>query len=245
MGKHKRVIVIVDHIELFKEFVGIIQRLKNKVSFSFFCSPKNRNFKLKKFKTFEVKSLDVNQSRKWVIDNCDLVISLHSKQIFPSKLIAKKKCVNVHPGFLPYNRGWYPHIFSIINKKPTGATIHEMTNILDFGPIIDSQEIKIKPDDTSASLYKKIFKVEVKLIKKNIEKIIEGDYTTVMPNTKGNINYKKDYYKLLPIDRNKKIKAEKIINKIRALTHGECRGAYFIDKNKEKFEIKVSLRRVK
>src|SRR5690349_163732 len=66
----------------------------------------------------------------------DVVISLHSKQIFPPGLVSGARCVNVHPGLNPFNRGWTPHVFSLVNGLPAGATIHEIDAEIDHGAII-------------------------------------------------------------------------------------------------------------
>jgi methionyl-tRNA formyltransferase len=66
-----------------------------------------------------------------IIEKYQLVFSLHCKQIFPSELISNVKCINVHPGYNPLNRGWYPQVFSIIYDLPIGATIHEIDEVVD------------------------------------------------------------------------------------------------------------------
>jgi methionyl-tRNA formyltransferase len=37
-----------------------------------------------------------------------LILSFNCKQIFPADLVSSVTCKNVHPGFNPYNRGWFP-----------------------------------------------------------------------------------------------------------------------------------------
>lgn len=82
----------------------------------------------------------INVRDKSTVDNIiglyDLVFSLHCKQIFPKKLVDEVTCINFHPGFNPFNRGWYPQSFSIINGMPAGATIHKMDENVDSGEII-------------------------------------------------------------------------------------------------------------
>ena len=69
-------------------------------------------------------------------------------------------------------------IFININKKPIGATIHEMDEYIDHGPIICQEKIEILPNDTSSTLYYRIQQLEIKLFKKHIESIIKGNYLT-------------------------------------------------------------------
>ena len=73
-----------------------------------------------------------------LISTCDLVISAHCKKIFPASLIDSIRCVNIHPGYNPVNKGWFPQVFSILNGQIAGATIHIMTSEVDSGPIISA-----------------------------------------------------------------------------------------------------------
>jgi hypothetical protein len=49
----------------------------------------------------------------------DVIISWHCRQIFPKELIERVRCINIHPGFNPYNRGYFPHVFSDILRALT------------------------------------------------------------------------------------------------------------------------------
>jgi len=89
-----------------------------------------------------------------------LIVSIHSKRIFPPDLVNSVTCVNFHPGFNPFNRGWYPQVFSLINKDPIGATLHVMDAEIDHGAIIDQVEVAIRPTDTSSELYARVIDAE-------------------------------------------------------------------------------------
>ena len=66
----------------------------------------------------------------------------------------------------PHNRGWFPQVFSLINGKPCGVTIHEIDEKLDHGDIIVQKEVVAEPWDTSLDVYNKILNTEVELIEK-------------------------------------------------------------------------------
>ena len=51
--------------------------------------------------------------------------------MFPVDMVRNYRCINVHPGLNPYNRGWFPQTFSLVNHFPVGVTIHEMDAHLD------------------------------------------------------------------------------------------------------------------
>jgi len=171
-----------------------------------------------------------------------LVLSLHCKQLFPAEMVKSIRCINVHPGYNPHNRGWFPQVFSILNNKKAGASIHEIDEQLDHGAIICQQEVQIEKWDTSLTAYLKIQDVEVQLLRENLTAILEGNYKTHVPIEEGNINLKKDFDSLCKIDLEKHVTMSKAIDYLRALTHGNYKNGYFIDENTgKKIYVTISL----
>jgi methionyl-tRNA formyltransferase len=83
-----------------------------------------------------------------------------------------KNSINFHPSYLPYGRGWYPHIHSINNNFPLGVTLHKIDKGVDTGPIWVQKKISKKSFYTSDSLYTTCQKELLKIFKVNFEKII-------------------------------------------------------------------------
>ncbi|MBT0607936.1 dTDP-4-amino-4,6-dideoxyglucose formyltransferase [Aequorivita echinoideorum] len=227
----KNILFISDNPVICKRVVAIIRDSKySHFKFNFGISPfSNRDdFEID---FFSINIYDLREEK--VIDNIiskyDLIISLHCKQIFPKKLVNTIKCINVHPGYNPINRGWYPQVFSIINDLPIGATIHEIDNELDNGDIIDRTFVQKTLIDTSLSLYNKILDAEIELMKKNLENILNNNYTTIVPENTGNLYLKRDFNELRELNLDEETTMRKTINLLRALTHGEYKNAYFID----------------
>lgn len=188
-----------------------------------------------------VPRLSVRENAADLLRDCDLVISIHCKEIFPAVLVNNVRCINVHPGLNPYNRGWYPQVFSIINGLPSGVTIHEIDNRLDHGLIIAQREYTIQPWDTSGTAYAKIMALERELVLENFISIREGTYKPVAPKGEGNINYQKDYEHLKHIDLDQTGTFRDFINRLRALTHENYRNAYFKDPSGKKVFVKIML----
>ncbi|MBX2889187.1 MAG: dTDP-4-amino-4,6-dideoxyglucose formyltransferase [Ferruginibacter sp.] len=189
-----------------------------------------------------IKPVKINTEVDEIVEKYDLVISLHCKQIFPPELIKKVRCINVHPGLNPYNRGWYPQVFSIINKLPAGATIHEIDEQLDHGPIIAQKPIKIECWDTSYTVYYKVLDAEFHLLDIHLESILNNSYTTVIPH-EGNVNLKKDFSQLCQLDLQQEGKLGEHIDLLRALTHGEYANAFFFDRDGNKIYVTISLKK--
>tara|TARA_R110002012_G_scaffold320587_1_gene544628 strand:+ start:886 stop:1539 length:654 start_codon:yes stop_codon:yes gene_type:complete len=194
------------------------------------------NYNLK-YNIVESKNIDLHN----IDSKYELVISAHCKKLFPPKLVNSFRCINIHPGLNPYNRGYYPQAFSLINKLPIGATIHEIDEELDHGPIIYQEEIEIKSTDTSFSLYNKVIKKEIELFEKNFNSIINNNYIITTPKNEGNLNLKKDFDNLCKIDLDNIDTFENHINLLKALTFDKYKNAYFIDKNGDKIYLNIKL----
>ncbi|NCQ58819.1 MAG: dTDP-4-amino-4,6-dideoxyglucose formyltransferase [Flavobacteriales bacterium] len=240
----KNALIISDNLYLSRKFSEIIDNKKiTNCSFTFSISPftKKDDFKILK-RNIKVFDLKKQENIDFIKSNYDLVFSIHCKQIFPIDLITHVKCLNIHPGFNPINRGWYPQVFSIIHKLPIGATIHEIDEKLDHGFIID-RELVIKTSfDTSETLYNKIIEKELELIEKNIENIIDNKYKAVEPENEGVLYLKRDFNELLELDLKELILVGDLIDRLRALTHGDFKNAYFIDPDtRKKIFISVKL----
>lgn len=189
----------------------------------------------------DLPKLSVKKSVSDIVARYQLVISIHCKQLFPPEMVNQVRCINVHPGLNPHNRGWFPQVFSIINGLPTGVTIHEINEQLDDGAIICQQEYEIESWDTSGSAYEKIMALERRLVLKHFQLLLSGDYQAKPPETAGNLNHKKDFDALREIDLNHTGSYCDLINRLRALTHGNFNNAYFIDDAGRKVFIKVTL----
>ena len=163
--------------------------------------------------------------------------------MFPNKLVDNHRCINVHPGLNPYNRGWYPQVFSIINKKPIGVTIHEMDRELDHGPIIYQEELEIFSYDTSYDIYQRILSKEIELLDQNLESLIDGKYETIIPKSQGNLNCKSDFDKLCKIDLNEQGSFGYFIDLLRATTFVNYDNAYFCDENGNKIYVSIKLKK--
>jgi dTDP-4-amino-4,6-dideoxyglucose formyltransferase len=238
---YSKILVITDNLYLFEKFTEIAAEFNLASIFSYRYSFSNAEFKNIFKDDEEFKPVNIKEEADQLIKSHDLIISLHSKQLFPERLIKAVKCINIHPGFNPFNRGWFPQVFSILNKLSLGATIHEIDEQIDHGLIIDQVEIPVYSWDTSLSAYNRVIESEIGLIKKNIAKIIQGNYKAIAMSEEGNLNLKKDFDVLCRLDLNEVNTFGTFIDRLRALTHGDYKNAYFIDAEEKKIFVKIEL----
>ena len=237
------ILVVTDNSFQYNHFKNLLETEFphfNKL-FTFMRSKGKVNNKLYNSGIERLNEVDVNIETEKIIDAYDLIISLHCKQIFPENLVKSVKCINIHPGYNPFNRGWYPQVFAIAFGTIIGATIHEMDAKIDHGAIIARKEVKIESYDTSKEVYEKVLELECELIKEYLPSIINNKYNTFYPDVQGYFYSISDYKKLCHIDLEEKGSFKDFINRLRALSHGKYKNAYFIDENNEKIYLNVSL----
>lgn len=238
----KNILVVTDNGLQYKKFLLLLNDDVFYKDYNFtFC----RSFASEKEKIYE-KDLDnldvinVKEDYNRIISKFDLVISLHCKQLFPSQLVKGIKCINIHPGYNPINRGWYPQVFAINYGNEVGATIHEIDEQLDHGAIIVREKCPIYSWDTSLEVYERILALEIKLLKENLPSLLLGTYETVKPEVEGVLHLRKDFKALCKIDLEEEGSFKTFIDRIRALSHGKYKNAYFIDENGEKVYLSIS-----
>ena len=207
-----------------------------------FCSPKGKVLFEKEVEAGQLSPLDLRSDYEKLLHDYEVGFSCHCKQIFPAELVEKVKCFNFHPGLNPYNRGWFPQVFSIINGLPVGATVHKMDDEIDHGWIVAQQEIQVSEADTSKSVYDKIMEAEFKLFDELIDKIISGQIDCSFPGNEGNYNSISDFKELCKIDLNQKVTFREAINYLRAMTFDSYDNAFFCDKNGRRVYISLNIK---
>lgn len=145
-------------------------------------------------------------------------------------------CLNVHPAFLPFNRGANPNVWSIIDGTPAGVTLHYIDQGVDTGDIIAQKEVTIEPIDTGESLYAKLEKESMQLLSETWPEVARGNIRKQpQPASGGSLHRTKDVEALDEIDLEKEYKARDLINILRARTFPPFPGAYFVDRGRKVF----------
>ncbi|MCC2547911.1 dTDP-4-amino-4,6-dideoxyglucose formyltransferase [Hymenobacter sp. BT175] len=233
------VLVITDNVYLAQEFRKLVAQKSelSQVSFTYCCSPASQAA----MEPFGITPVVVKTEWPRLVQEYSLVISAHCKQLFPADMVQQVRCINIHPGLNPYNRGWFPQVFSILNKLPLGATIHEIDAELDHGAIIVQQPVPVYAHDTSLTAYNRVQAAELTLLDRSLVDLVANTYATSQPKQEGNLNLKKDFNKLLHLDLKETLTMGQAIDRLRALTHGTYKNAYFLDENGRKIYVNLVL----
>ena len=173
----------------------------------------------------------------------DYIFGIHFPYIIPAEILAIPKIgvVNLHPAFLPYNKGWHTPSWAIIEGHPYGATLHFMEEALDEGDIIHQKRMDIYPIDTAHSLYKRVLKIEEEVFYESFDLLLALKPNRIKQLHKGTSHQKKELKALREISISENSNAIDLINKIRALTtNDQNESAYFILEGK-KIGVQINL----
>ena len=89
----------------------------------------------------------------------DYIFSFYYRNVLRMPLLqtASRGAYNLHGSLLPKYRGRVPVNWAVLHgERETGATLHEMTEKIDAGRIVDQYAVPILPDDTAADVFAKV-----------------------------------------------------------------------------------------
>lgn len=174
----------------------------------------------------------------------DYIIGIHFPYIIPKQILDLPRVgvINLHPAFLPYNKGWHTPSWAIIDGTPYGATLHFMSEKLDAGDIIHQKQLEILPDDTADSLYKRALLLEYEVFKEALPDLLSLDPPRKKQLAEGTSHYKADLDKIREIKLDEKYNARDLINLLRGLSTNADSESAFFEENGKKYGIKVDIK---
>ena len=156
--------------------------------------------------------------------------------LIPEQVLNKIPFVNIHPAYLPYNKGCHHSFWSIMEKTPNGATIHWMDKDFDAGSIIDQVEFKDDGYMYAHQIQKKSNSLCIDLLEKNLEEICSG-LSTSMINQDGSYHSKKQIINASTILEGQILDSNYLFDICRA-TYNKNNG-FTIIKNGMKFLVRI------
>jgi methionyl-tRNA formyltransferase len=142
--------------------------------------------------------------------------------------------INLHPAYLPYNRGAFTNVWSIVDGTPAGATLHYIDTGVDTGDVIARSRVTVSPTDTGGSLYDKLENACIELFKGTWPQVASGNVPRIAQSGpsfegEGTSHRMKDVDAIDEIDLDASYKARDLINILRARTFPPYSGAYFTE----------------
>jgi methionyl-tRNA formyltransferase len=182
----------------------------------------------------------LEQIRSW---NADMAVSVLFRNILrkPFLDLFPKGCINLHPAFLPNNRGAYPNVWSIVEKTPAGVTLHYIDEGVDTGDIIAQEKVMIEMIDTGGTLYRKLEVAALELFRRTWPSIEAGNAARRPQGAESGSSHRTtDVRAIDEIDLERMYRGEDLINILRARTFPPHPGAYF-QHNGKKVHLRLEL----
>ncbi len=90
------------------------------------------------------------------------------------------RLINIHPALLPAFKGLHTHKRALeAGVRIAGCTVHYVRADVDVGPIIAQAAVSVLPEDTEASLAKRVLKQEHRLYPMAVALIAQGQVAVV------------------------------------------------------------------
>jgi methionyl-tRNA formyltransferase len=165
--------------------------------------------------------------------------SVHYQRILTGHTISKyRKVYNLHPGYLPWGRGYYPVFWALWEGTPAGATLHEISERVDEGPIVAQVRVDYSPCDTGGTLHQRVREAERNLFLEYWPRILAGEplLARPQPGNGGSCHNRKEFIELKQRANPNELAGEDLIKLIRCLTFPGYSGLE-IELGKGRFEI--------
>jgi methionyl-tRNA formyltransferase len=176
----------------------------------------------------------------------DWIICVHFPYLVPRAVIdlTKQGVINLHPAFLPFNRGWHTPTWALLEGTPVGATLHFMDEGIDTGDIIHQRELKPTPSDTADTLYARLKKLEYEVFCEAWPSLMNGTYQRhPQPVGLGSIHRKEDLFKsgVQRIDLDTPQTPRSLLNRLRALSTNDLSEAAFFEQDGKIYRVQVQI----
>lgn len=176
----------------------------------------------------------------------DYIIGIHFPYLIRKDLLAIPKIgfVNLHPAFLPFNRGWHTPTWAILDGNPIGATFHFMSEELDSGDIILQKQMDLFPDDTADKLYNRLKLLELEVFKEALPSLLSEQFSLLKQNLNGGTAHRKnDLLKsnMRFLDLNSHYIFEDLLLRMRAFTTNDFRESVYFYVGKKKYYLQVNI----
>lgn len=178
--------------------------------------------------------------------NLDYIIGIHFPYIVPEVVlnIPRIGVLNLHPAYLPFNRGWHTPSWAILEGTPIGATLHFMDAGVDTGDIIHQKKVVVSPADTAHTLYQKLKACEFETFCEAWPSIADGIYERKSQDGLVGTEHKRSELFVKEIQEfslDATLQAGQLIRRLRALTTNDVAEAAYFCEDGKRYRVQVSI----
>jgi methionyl-tRNA formyltransferase len=175
----------------------------------------------------------------------DFIVSVGFDHLVPPEVldIPSEDAINLHPSYLPYNRGKSPNVWPLIEGTPAGVTLHSMDEEFDTGDVIAQKQVETDFSDTGKVLHQRLEDAQFELFTETWPDIESGDIKySPQDDVDGSYHTKADFVELCKLDPNQEVSVKTLLDRLRALTFPPFDNAY-LDINSERYYVDVEIRK--
>jgi len=173
----------------------------------------------------------------------ELVVAAGFDHVVPPEILSvpERGCLNVHPGLLPYARGYNPNVWSIVEGLPAGVTIHWMDEGIDTGDVVATRRVPVSFDDTGKELYERFERACHELFVDTWPEIERGEVeATPQDDAAATYHEQSDFGELCALDPDAEYTVRELLDRLRALTFPPFNNAY-VEVDGERYYVEVSI----
>lgn len=149
--------------------------------------------------------------------------------------------VNLHPSFLPYNRGAHPAAWSIWEGTPNGVTIHLMDSGVDTGPILAQRAVELNEWDTAGDAYLKNEVEMIDLFRELCPRWLAYQVSPIPQSGTATTHRVDDLNRLIEVGDAKNITGEDLLRRMRAVTFVQGGGLRLQDSAGRRYRARVTM----
>ena len=182
--------------------------------------------------------------------NLDVIVGVHFPLIVPQAVLdlPRQGMLNLHPAYLPYNRGWHTASWAILDQTPIGATLHFMDAGVDTGDVVHQRALDVLPSDTAHTLYQRLLRLELEVFKEAWPAFAAGNSKRrPQDHALATVHKRRDLLDeaVQRIDLDAGVKAGDLIRRLRALTTDRWEEAAYFEAGGKRYRVRVEVREEK
>lgn len=188
------------------------------------------------------KIINSSAHKDWLKDQeVDFVITVYWPWLLGSEYLSVvRDSVNFHPALLPVNRGWYPHVHSIIDGSPAGVTLHKIAEGADEGDVWVQKEINIPLQTSAQDIYLVLQTELLDLFVANWVGISTGSVEATPQDSSKAVYHPKSELNDLDKIEIDDLSARQLFNLLRARTFGN-RGFAYLEIGEQKYYLNLRI----
>lgn len=176
----------------------------------------------------------------------DLLVSVHFPYVVPQAVLdlPRHGAVNLHPAYLPYNRGWHTPTWAILEQTPVGATLHRMDPGVDTGDIIHRRQLEVSPGDTANTLYQRLKALELEVFREAWTELRQGQVNASPQDpSEGTSHRRQDLSKsgVQRLDLNERMAVGDLLRRLRGLTTNRWDEAAWFEADGRRYRVQVTI----